>query len=240
LSRVGMANVYVDRGNLPAAQGALDALIADVVSRTPTDGPLRDVLARAHHDRGVVAYYRADFPTAAAFIHAAIDEYTDEDRKSRALVDLGTVMVDLGHPAAAHDAYFVAYQTAPDPFHRWMTGVNLMRVAFLRGHETLFARMRHELAAVDLPAPIEALYHQVVGQGLHSFGRDEAARDALERAVDVATRYQLNKIRLESEAILTEIVLRRPPKPVLLELPASPLVEPVVRALHDMRQRVSV
>src|SRR5579859_2974247 len=73
LSRVGLANVHTDRGNLPMAQETLDALIQEISTRpSPIDGQLIDVLARARHDRGVVAYRRNDSQTAAAYFHAAI------------------------------------------------------------------------------------------------------------------------------------------------------------------------
>lgn len=241
LSRIGLANVHIDRGNLPMAQDTLDALIKEISTRpSPIDGPLKDVLARARHDRGVVAYRRKDFQGAAAYFHAAINDYSDDSRKHGALCDLGTAMVDLGLPDAAHDAYVVVYRTAQDLYWRATAGLNLMRLAFLRDQETVFERYRQALA-IDLPAMHEASYHQLVGEGLHRFGRDEAAREALTRAVDIGTRYQLNQIRLESEALLTEIVLGRRSRTTFVEVaPPPPLMQPVVRSLRDMRERVGV
>jgi len=240
LSRIGLANVHMDRGNLPMAQETYDTLIAEIATRSaPVDGPLRDVLARARHGRGDVAYHRGDFQTAAAFFHAAVTDYSDEIRKSAALCDLGTAMVDLGLPDAAHDAYLVAYQTAPELSQRSTAGLNLMRLAFMRDQETVFERYRQDLA-IPLPARLEAAYHQLVGEGLHRFGRDDAARESLTRAVDFAIRYQLNQIRLESEALLTEIVLERRPKATFVEVQPPPLVQPVIRALKDLRERVGV
>ena len=239
LSRVGMANVQIDRGNLPAAQETYDTLIKDLAARSPIEGVLRDVLARARHGRGVVAYQRRDFQTAAAFLHQAVTDYSDDVRRVSALSDLGTALVDLGLPNAARDAYFVAYRTAPDKSLQAAAGLNLMRLAFMCDQETVFERYRQELA-VELPAPREAEYYQLVGEGLHRFGREDAARESLTRAVDIATRYQLNQIRLESEALLTEIVLGKRPKAAFAEVQPSPLVRPVVRALQDMRERVGV
>jgi tetratricopeptide (TPR) repeat protein len=239
LSRVGIANVQVDRGNLPMAQDTLDTLITEFATRSPVVGPLRDVLARVRHDRGVVAFQRNDFQTAAAFFHAAVNDYVDESRKSRALCDLGSAMVDLGLPDAARDAFLVAYRTAPEAYLRHLAGLNLMRLAFMRDQETVFESYRQELS-VGLAAPHEAKYYQVVGEGLHRFGRDELAREALTRAVDIATRYQLNQIRLESEALLTEIVLEHRPRAAFVEVQPSPLVQPVIRALRDMRERAGV
>jgi tetratricopeptide (TPR) repeat protein len=240
LSRIGTANVHMNRGNLPMAQETYDALITEIETRpSPIEGPFRDVLARARHGRGDVAYHRKDFQTAVAFFHAAVNDYSDETRKSSALCDVGTAMVDLGLPDAAHDAYLVAYRTAPESSQRSTAGLNLMRLAFMRDQETVFERYRQELA-IQLPARQEAAYHQIVGEGLHRFGRDEAAREALSRAVDIATRYQLNQIRLESEALLTEIVLERRPKATFVEVQPPPLVQPVVRALKDLRERVGV
>jgi len=237
LSRIGTANVHIDRGNLPAAQETYDTLINELASRSPVEGSLRDVLARARHGRGVVAFQRKDFQAAAAFFHAAVNDYTDDVRRSAALCDLGTAMVDLGLPDAAYDAYLVAYRTAPEPTQRSNAGLNLMQLAAMRDREVVFERYRQELM-IALPAPQEAVYYQLVGEGLHRFGRDEAAREALTRAVALATRYQLNQIRLESEALLTEIVLGKRPKPAFVETQTPPLVRPVVRALQDMRERV--
>jgi tetratricopeptide (TPR) repeat protein len=240
LSRIGMASIQVNRGNLPAAQETLDTLIMEIGSRSIlVDGPLKDVLARARHDRGVVAYQRKDFQSAAAFFHAAVNDYSDEMRRTTALCDLGTAMVDLGLPDAANDAYLVVYRTSPNTHWHAIAGLNLMRLAFLRDQETVFERYRQELA-VGLAAPQEAAYNQLVGEGLHRFGREDAARDALTRAVEIATRCQLNQIRLESEALLTEIVLGRRPKATFIEVEPPPLVRSVVHALRDMREQVGV
>jgi tetratricopeptide (TPR) repeat protein len=240
LSRIGLASVQLNRGNLPAAQETLDTVISEIATRPlPVDGPLKDVLARARHDRGVVAYQRKDYQTAAAFIHAAVNDYSDELRRTTALCDLGTAMVDLGLPDAANDAYLVVYRTSPNRYWHTIAGLNLMRLAFLRDQETVFERYRQELS-VGLAAPQEAAYHQLVGEGLYRFGREDAAREALTRAVDIATRCQLNQIRLESEALLTEIVLGRRPKATFVEVQPPPLVRPVVHALRDMREQVGV
>ncbi|HZS61628.1 MAG TPA: hypothetical protein VFA43_20300 [Gemmatimonadaceae bacterium] len=239
LSRIGIANVHSDRGNLPLAQETYDALIKELATRSPVDGPIRDVLARARHGRGEVAYRRNDFQTAVAFFHAAITDYSDDVRKSAALCDLATAMVDLGLPDAARDAYLVAHRMASEATQRAIAGLNLMRLAFLCGQETVFERYRQELAT-PLPPSLEAAYHRIVGEGLHQFGRDEAAREALTRAVDIGTRYQLNQIRLESEALLTDIVLGRTPKATYVEVQPPLLVRPVIRALRDMRESVGV
>ena len=239
LSRIGTANVQIDRGNLPAAQETYDALISELATRSPIEGALRDVLARARHGRGVVAYQRKDYQTAAAYFHEAVNDYDDDARRSAALHDLGMALADLGLPNAARDAYLVVYRTSQDAYWKAAAGLNLMQLAFMCGQETVFERYRQELAT-GLPAPKEAVYHQFVGEGLYRFGRDDAAREALTRAVDIATRYQLNQVRLESEALLTEIVLGKPPKAAFVEVQPPPLVRPVVRALHDMRERAGV
>jgi tetratricopeptide (TPR) repeat protein len=242
LSRIGLANVFVDRGNLPAAQDALDGVIADVEARaagSPT--VLMDVLARARHDRGHVAYRRQDLPRAVGCFYAAVCGYSDDARRNRALNDLGVAIAELGSPSAARDAYMVAYRRAREPYVRQTAMLNLMRLAFLRDEETVFERFRQELALTALPAAHEAAYYQLAGEGLLRFGRHHAAREMLTRAVDVATRYQLNQVRIEAEALLDGMAGRgAADRDVaaarLAEMPVPRDVELVVRGLREMRE----
>src|SRR5579862_6242015 len=110
LADIGVANVALRRGNLPAAEAILEGVCAAA-------GAMGDVLARATHDLGYVCYHRATahpagrvdaayLDRAAQHFFAAFKQYADPPRRDRALVDLATTLAARGLTAAARDGFY--------------------------------------------------------------------------------------------------------------------------------------
>jgi tetratricopeptide (TPR) repeat protein len=236
MARLGAAHVMKDRGNYPAAEQMLD----DVIAKANGVVELADVLARAKHDRGVVATDRGDTERAVALYYEALNTYTDERGRQRVLCDIAYNLTALGLVDAARDAFRALYASAPEPYGRAIAAINLMYLAQLGCRELEFEHFRRELAALALPPRGAAHYYLYAGEGLRRFGRNEAARTAYERALEVAGRHQFNMILLEADAALDALRRREalPPAPVRPKR-EPPSVAHVVRAVREMCEQAT-
>jgi tetratricopeptide (TPR) repeat protein len=207
LARIGSARVMKHRGNMPAAVSALDAVIVDttaLVALGPSAG-LSDALARAKHDRGLVAYEMDQPEVAVTLLYAALELYQDETSRERVLGDVAICLTDLGLHDAARDAHTVLYRTAGEPSMRHTAACNLMYLANESGQELLFQQYRKVLSNIDLSPEILAFYQIVEGEGLARFGDVHEARIVLERAVKTAERFQLNAYVHRAETVLAKL-----------------------------------
>jgi len=236
MARLGAAHVMKDRGNYPAAERMLD----DVINTAAGVEGLSDVLARAKHDRGVVATDRGDTERAVALYYEALNAYKDERGRQRVLVDIAYNLTALGLVDAARDAFRALYASATESYGRAIAAINLMYLAQLGGRELEFEVFRRELAAAPLPPRGAAHYFLYAGEGLRRFGRNEGARIAYGRALEIATRHQFNVILLQADGALD--AMRRhealPPTPILIgEEPAS--VAHVIKAVRELCEQAT-
>lgn len=233
-SRIAEANLAIDRGNLPEAEGILDETLER--ANHPTLG---EVHALALHERGRVAHLRGDSNLSMKMLHQALRGYKDPRMRDRALGDIANAFLELGVRTAARDAYLILAATAQEQYVRWGATINLMEIASLDGREPVFEQYRRELADVALPASMAAVYHFYVGQGYRLFGRDELAATSLERAIEIAAQHRLNQVLIKAEASLMEV---RSGRTIAAQAAAEPTPEltPVAGAIREMRALAGV
>src|ERR671926_1661783 len=196
-ARLAEANLAMDRGNLPQAEAILDETI-----RGATEAGQAHIRAMAIQDRGIVAQHRGDLELAVRLGYEAVNGFRDQVARDRAMVDLAAAFLRMGLRSAARDANLILAATAQEQYTRWVATINLMEIASLDGSEPVFEQYRRELASAHLPAVLAAYYHYHVGQGFRLFERFEAAKAALERAIEVAARYRLNEVLIKAEQSL--------------------------------------
>jgi tetratricopeptide (TPR) repeat protein len=267
LARLGAANVMRQRGNYPAAAAAMDAVIADVETMIATapSTALTDALARARHDRGTVAAGQNDYARALTMYYTALHLYEDELLRERVLVDLATLCADTGLRESARDAYLVAWRGGREENNRQFAATNLIRLAWLDDRETEFEQFRRALVRTDLQPRLEPYYHLYCGEGLAHFGRTEAARAALLRAIDVGQRHEIHEAVMQADAALRQldeaesfarsargesrdaleaanalIAAGRPRQPATYPAYTGQAVDDVVSGLRELRERVLV
>ena len=132
-ARIAEANVMTARGNLPAAEKILDAVI-----ESAEDSGLREIRGFALHDRGVVARKRADLDGSVTYLYEALSCYENQAAKDRALADLAVTFFDLGLQDASRDANLVLAATAQESYTRWVATLNLLEAAAIDRKETVF------------------------------------------------------------------------------------------------------
>jgi len=267
LARLGAANVMRQRGNYPAAAAAMDAVITEVETliATASSTALTDALARAKHDRGTVAAGQNDYARALTMYYAALHLYEDELLRERVLVDLATLCADTGLRESARDAYLVAWRGGREENNRQFAATNLIRLAWLDDRETEFEQFRRAIAPADLQPRLEPYYHLYCGEGLKHFGRLDAARAALLRAIDVGQRHEIHEAVMQADAALRQldeaesfarsapgesrdaleaatalIAAGRPRQPASYPACSGAAVDDVVSGLRELRERVLV
>ena len=232
-ARVADAKLAIDRGNLPKAEEILDETIARA---TDPDGKLTEMRALALHERASVAVLRGQYETAVRLAYEALDGMTNPAARDRVLGDIAAAFIELGVLDAARDALVVLAATAQEQYTRWIATVNLLEVAARERCEPVFEQYRRELSDVTLPVSLEASYYLTVGKGYAGFGRIDAARSALSKAIDISMKHKFHQITHEAETELQH--LERAAKTVRKASEYQPTgrMEEIVAAIHDMRE----
>jgi tetratricopeptide (TPR) repeat protein len=227
----------MDRGNLPKAAEVLDETI---IRATDPAGKLREVRAIALHDRAAVAHMRGEYESAVRFAYEALDGMSSPAARDRVLADIAVSFMELGVLSAARDALVVLASTAQEQYTRWLSTVNLLDVAARERCEPVFEQYRRELSDAALPASLEANYYLTVGKGLAAFGRTEAARSALSKAIDLSSKHQFHQITHEAELELQNLEKAARTVRRAAEYQPSGRIEEIAAAIRGMRATAGV
>jgi tetratricopeptide (TPR) repeat protein len=226
LMRISQAKILMHLGNLPAAAAALDGIIGEVTASLDAGRQaagigrpiaIRDrvgILARARHDRGLIATLQHDFNVAAEHYFAAWQGYRDSDERDRVWADLALNFAEMGRHDVAREAFLALYATARRLEVRLATATNLLELAVLDGHEGLFESYRRVLHEAErtgsLPAEVAAKFALYEGRGDARFGRSASALRAFERALEIATRHRVNEVTIRADEALAALRVGRP------------------------------
>lgn len=196
--RISSAVVERQKGNLGDAEIELDTIIEDAEHANETE-----MIARAMHEKGVVAYERKQVVTAVELVYAAAQRYTDQKMARRALVDAAVGLADLGRVDYARRVCQVVRRAPDDGLEsRSLAGVNLMKYAALSDDRNAFEHLRSELEAESMSGRLRAHYYSFMGQGLLHFGDTRAARTAFQRAISIAQQHRVYKLIIDTEKML--------------------------------------
>ena len=228
-SRVGLANLARDRGNVPEAEALLD----DVLART-TSPELADVRRVALHDRSAVAYLRGDAAHAVRLAHEAMRLTMPGVARDRLLADIGTYFAALGVREAARDAHLVVAHTAQEQFQRWSSLLALVELAALDADEAAFDAFRAEMAGAALPPELAVLRALYEARGHAAFGRAGEARTAAREALERARASGQHRYVFEAESLLEELAAKTVSlRPAAAAAPGD--LAPVAREIAEMR-----
>ena len=228
--RIAEAKLSLARGNLPRTEAQLvDAIAAAEAASLP------EIRATALHDLSVVAGTRGDYDRAIRLAYDALGATRNPVNRDRVLADIANSFVELGVLSAARDALLILTATAQEQYLRWLAMVNLIDLAARDGSEPLFEEYRRELADVSLPPLLEVRYHLHIGQGQMMFGRVEAARVALTRALELSSHHKLNQLLFSAEERMAELEQGVRIAARSAEVVVSSDVQEVADALGEMR-----
>jgi len=231
--QVGIANSYMNKGNLPQAQAILD----DVLVQARDQG-LPEVQAVALHSRAAIAHQQGDFSEALKLAHEALGLTSSPTERDSVLEDVGAMFTSLGLRDAARDSHLVLAATAQSQMVRATANINLMELAAVDGMPEAFDAYARQLAQVTLSPYLRAHYLLCLGEGMNCLGRSASAEEALEEAISFSEANQIHQVSFKAQNVLTAI--RTAPRPI------KPFVAPpswvpeeissVVRAISELRK----
>jgi tetratricopeptide (TPR) repeat protein len=231
--QVGIANTYLAKGNLPQAQTILDDVIVQA-----RDQDLGDVQAVALHSRAALSARQGQHVEGLKWAYEALELTSKLSEKDQILEDMAAMFTELGMRDAARDTHLILAATAQAKFTRWSATVNLMELAGLDAMEDAFDTYARELAQAPLGAWVRSHYLLFLGEGFYRLGRQTAAVEALEEAVQFAEANQIHQIAFKAQATLIEA--RSAPRNVPSFNPSSVFVpddvNAIVRAISDLRK----
>jgi tetratricopeptide (TPR) repeat protein len=181
--RISEANLEMYHGRLPAADCLLDEIAAEA-----TFAALPQLVAKATHNRGVIAYERHEMSRALEFYLCAFDAYGTDSGAERVLADMALVAQELGGRAIARYIFESLVTHSTEQSQRSAARINLLQIAAEERDESLFDAHRHALARATLSVRHEAHYHLFSAEGWLAFDRPTLARQAFERAIDAVRR----------------------------------------------------
>jgi tetratricopeptide (TPR) repeat protein len=231
--QVGIANSYMNKGNLPQAQAILD----DVLVQARDQG-LPEVQAVALHSRAAIAHQKGDFSDALTLAHEALGLTTNPSERDSVLEDIAGMFTSLGLRDAARDSHLVLAATAQSQIVRGTANINLMELAAVDGMPEVFDAYARQLAQVTLSPWLRAHYLLFLGEGMNSLGRSESAEEALQEAITFAEANQIHQVSFKAQSALSAI-RRVPPSTKPFVAPPAWVpeeVSAVVRAMSDLRK----
>ena len=199
-ARLGVAKLMIDRGDLKAAGGRLDRLIA----RAHQAGCI-PIESKALHDRARVAGEAGEYPSALRFAYAALQLCEEPRERDRILGDVAHALTLVGEHDAARDGSLILAATAQEQDVRWMATIHLMELAALEGRAPEFDSYRDRLASEPLTPAVEAWYQRCVGVGCASFGNPEEARAAFVRMRTISEQHRLARLLIEADESLEQL-----------------------------------
>jgi tetratricopeptide (TPR) repeat protein len=234
--RIADAKLAIDRGNLSQAEALLD----DCIGQAAGDNALVELRSLALHERGAAAFMSGRFQSAIAYLWDALQYMNGKPARYRALSDLASSFAELGHTGVTSDALSIVAAETQETHLRWVAQINLIGLSAMHGNQTEFESHVASLEGEQLPASLEANYHLQVGRGHHIRGDVNAARAALERAGQVATKNRFSHLEVEVQKAIG--MVNKPWSPASenqpQQLPAN--VMEIAAALRRMRQDSSL
>ncbi len=200
LSRLGRAKVLWDRGNLPAADGAISELLEEAEA---LDSSV--VTALLLHDRASLGWIRGERERSIRWLFRAFQISPDDYDRERMLADLAGYLSQMGAFDAARDALRIIEASARTQGTRWIAKINMMDLAYRTRNEVLFEQYRRDLANEPLPPVNRVSYLLDVGRGCTVFGQYAEARTALAECIRLATVHGFNRRLIQAEEALGQV-----------------------------------
>jgi tetratricopeptide (TPR) repeat protein len=239
VSRIGRAIVMQKTGDLPRSERELRTVLNEAQRLDD-----RFVEARAFHDLAMTAHLMQRPSEAVGLAFRAFTLYDEVAQRARALSDVGLFLKELGHYAAAREAFLHVLDIEPGAEIRINTTLELFELTALVQDRVGFERFHRELqSAYDHMPPDERVdYEMKLGAGLASFGATADAIGRLERALRLAEEYRLGQRVFEAERLLNEtragrVAFESPPPPAEAWPASEPELRETIEELYALRSR---
>jgi tetratricopeptide (TPR) repeat protein len=201
LSFVGLANVYVNRGNYPAARRFLERAL-----RAAGRNSLHDIEGMAQHDLFGIALESGEVAEANEWARRAYEAYGPlHPNLPRLAADVAYFWVTQGYFAPALPVLHTALRHFEQPADRLSVLGDIGRAAGGAGDRATFQQAwdeAMELIAANGGQDTTVRAYLDLAHGALSLGAWERAEDAAQRALDGAARNGDAKTRLSAEPLI--------------------------------------
>jgi len=199
LSRIGLANTILGRGNLAEAEQRLRGVLADAQAAGE-----RDAEARAQHGIAVALHHMGQPADAIPHAWRAFEMYEEQDSQMRALNDVGIMLLSVGDAIGAERALTEVVRRGGTRDNMDNAFIELMHCASYRRDHVGFARWRErcEQRLADMPPNILADFYLKQGIGQARFRRFRRAGDLMRQALEIAAGADLHEFEFRIERIL--------------------------------------
>jgi tetratricopeptide (TPR) repeat protein len=198
LSRIGRANALLGRGNLGHAEGSLRTVLAD----SEADGD-REAQARAHQGLAVVLSTAGQPAEAIPHTWRAFELYGDEVSRTRALADLGVMLLVVGDVDGAERAMTEVLRLGGTQEAVDNACIELMHCASYRRDRVGFERWRERCEAQKdrLPPNMLTDFYVKSAIGRARFGQFDRAELLLATALKIADETGLHEVAFRIQRI---------------------------------------
>ncbi|MDH5233956.1 MAG: hypothetical protein OEW77_03285 [Gemmatimonadota bacterium] len=239
MARHGQAKVEWSRGNLPAADTAMEKLAAEAEELEASR-----VLAMVLHDRSGVAHDRDDLPRAIRLGYDAFIRTEDDFERERVLLDLANYLSVFGATDSANDALRALEISARSQDLRWSAQINLLALSARSGNEMMFQQYRRRLSEVLLPPRIRVEFLVNLGEACAQFGQLHEARQTYKQGLSIAEEIGANRRIFQIEEALVALEAQEEQKTAAhvahAKRPArSAAPDDIATALRDLLSEVS-
>ena len=198
ISRIGHAEARRGRGNLGEAEESLRQVLAEVAVTGDAEAE-----ALANHVLAAVLHTQGRPAEAIPFVWRAFELYGDELSRTRALGDLGTMLLMVGDAGGAERAFNELLHRAATEDVRSNALIELMNCASYRRDRVGFERWREqcETRRASMPPNILVDFMLKAGIGRARFGQFNRAEALLVKALEAAESAGLHEFVFRVERV---------------------------------------
>jgi len=195
-AKLGLAITARVRGNLPAAEEALNALLSEC--STYDAKTIETVRPGLLHARGALRHDRGQYTDALLDFFDAYQSSQDPDSKEMILANIGASAEEAGFPELARNALNIVVLTSRRHMARQLAIVNLIENAIVDDNEVAFTRLRNMWQPEYCDAHLNAYARLYVARGLERFSTREHAIEAFRDAASYAEKAEIHKAQFEA------------------------------------------
>lgn len=202
LSRIGHANSVMGRGKLAEAERLLREALVEAEALGDAD-----LKARIRQGIAVALTTRGQPLEAIPHIWRAVQLFQDDISRTRALADLGGLLLIVGETASAERALLEAVRLGGEQDYATNALIELMHCASFRRDRLGFERWRErcEERRESMPPNILVDFTLKTGIGLARFGQIDRAEPLLGVALRMAEHARLHEFVFRIERIKNEL-----------------------------------
>jgi hypothetical protein len=202
----GLARVHIWQGNIPAAEPAVQAVLAHAIRLEE-----QEVVGAAYIDLAAIAGIRHDPAETVRYSLLALGYPLSIERTERVRLNLATAERELRHHELAAGHAMQVYASTRDPERRALAGITLCQLAVDVEDWTTFEARAREVSQMPLTPKASAEFQQAIAIAAASRKDWTVAERALDGMLSVAESHGLNELTVWADTARRLVAKRSVP-----------------------------